>query len=556
MCRTILILPFIFIIQFTKGQNAAFKIPDSLKDKEYEYLDDKIYLYKKDSAKATIYLFTYLTKAKKEHNWKETVNGYQNLVRQSPSHLKLIYADSMIYAAKKSNDNSLIGSAYLSKGIVYYVLKKQNEALDLFLTANSYISKTTDNYLIYKVKYHIALIKFYLGFYDEAVSLFRQCISYFKEENHRAYLNSLHCLGLAYNKTADYGLCSQTNALGISECTRLNILEMKAYFIHSEGINNYFKQNYGIAAKDIESTLGDIQQNNDFANISIGNFYIGKSYWAQNKKEKALPYFKEVDKIFNEKEYIRPDLRQVYEILIKYYKGKNDLKNQSYYVDQLLKADSVLIETNRYLIGKVHKEYDTVTLVSEKEKIRLELLRKNNYDIYFAGTILILFVLSLFLTYRHFKNRNIYKKKFDALMKMSSDEKNSKPKVKSSKSELLDINEDTVAIILKQLKKFENDKKFLERDWTLGTLSAFFNSNSKYLSAIISHYRGKRFVDYINDLRIDYIISLLQNETKFRNYTNSALAEEAGFSSTQRFSLCFKAKTGMPVNFFIEQIKK
>lgn len=132
----------------------------------------------------------------------------------------------------------------------------------------------------------------------------------------------------------------------------------------------------------------------------------------------------------------------------------------------------------------------------------------------------------------------------------------SKAQVKNIKKGILDINEDTAASILKQLEKFERDKKFLEKDLTLGKLSTAFDCNSKYLSQIIYHYRGKNFTKYINDLKVDYIISLLKTDKMLRNYTNKALAEEAGFSSTQRFANAFLARAEMPPSFFIGELKK
>lgn len=537
------------------AQKIQPKIPDSLKGKDFEYLDNKIYELRKDSLKASVYVKVYLEKAKSEENYKELVNGYQNLLHQSPSELKLVYADSMILSAKKSAVNSLLGSAYLSKGIVHYGRKKLDTALDNYLIANSYISKTNDKYLIHKVKYHIALIKYYLGFYDEAISLFSDCILFFKEENPRPYLNSLHCLSLCYNKLGNYGLCSQTNSLGISESKRLNILETEAFFIHSEGINNYFKHNYDASIKNISSTLQKLQDDNDFANVSIGNFYIGKSYWALGKKEQALPYFCKVDSIFKIEKYIRPDLREVYEILITYYKKKQDLNKQLYYIDQLLKADKELHETYSYLIGKVHKEYDTVALTSEKEKIQLELAKEKKYDIYFVIIICVLFILIIFFTYRHYKINRLYKERFDEQMSKKEQNKNN-IKAKQEDFHILEINSETLNSILKQIEKFENGDKFLEDDLTLEKMAANFNFNSKYLSKIIYHYRNKGFVEYINDLKIDYIINILNTDRKFRNYTNSALAQEAGFSSTQRFANAFKNKTGISAVFYVQELRK
>ena len=123
-------------------------------------------------------------------------------------------------------------------------------------------------------------------------------------------------------------------------------------------------------------------------------------------------------------------------------------------------------------------------------------------------------------------------------------------------SVIADINQDKIKSLLKQLEKFEKDDKFLEKDLTSSKLAVVFGTNAKYLSKIIYHYRGKKFVDYINDLKVDYLISLLQNDKATRNYTNKALAEEVGFSSTPRFTNAFFARAGMPASFFIQEIKK
>lgn len=551
-----LLLLLLFLAQFLVALKSNPKIPDSLLHKNYDYLDQRIYDLRKNPSKATVYIDTYIEKAKREGNWTELVNGYQNALHQSPEKLKLVYADSMTTIAKKTKDNALIGSAFLTKGIVYYSLKQHQYALDHYIIANNYISKTDDDYLKYKVKYNIAQIKYYLGFYDEAISLLRECVAYFKKDDPRPYLNSLHSLGLCYTKIGNFGLSTDTNALGLSESKRLENTEMNAYFVHSQGINEYFKKNYRLAIKNIESSLGAIAQNKDFANESVGNFYIGKSYWELQKPEKALPYFQKVDQTFNDTSYIRPDLREVYELMIAYYKTNDNPKAQLYAIDQLLKADSILNDTYKYLIGKIHKEYDTKALLSEKEKIKEQLIRTKKYDALLVGIILLLFISLLLFTYRHFKIRKLYKQKFDALLLKLNEESKEKPKPKIEKPEILDINPEAVAAVLKQLEKFERDNKFLEKDLTLVKLAAAFNSNTKYLSKIIYHYRDKGFVDYINELKVDYLITLLKNDKKIRNYTNKALADEAGFSTTQRFVTAFLAKTSMPPSYFVEELKK
>lgn len=553
------IYPILFLLlatQFTVAQQKTYPISDSLQSKNFEYLDERIDLFKRDPSKAAPYIISYLSKAKSEKNSQEIVNGYKNhLLLQRDEKSKLIYTDSMVYAAKKSKNNALIGSAYLSRGVVYYAQKKYADALDNYIIANDFISKTKDDYLFYKIKYNMALIKYYLGLYDESLVLFKDCVNHFKNNNDRAYLNSLHSLGLTYNKLGNYGLCSETNKIGLEEGKRLNISEMEHYFHHSEGVNQYFKQNYVLSIKIIQSALPGIRSNKDFANETVGYLYIGKSYWALQNTQQALYYFNKADKMLSEKQYIHPELRAMYELLIDYYITKKKSEAGLYYINKLLKTDSISNVTYKYLYGKVLKDYDTKKLLTEKKKIETALNRKKYTEIIFISIISLLVCSSCYLTYRNLRNRKNYGKKFADLMDENEKTKDT-AKLKKIPLDELDINPDAVVALLKQLEKFERDKKFLEMDWTLVKLAASFNSNTKYLSKVIYFHRGKKFVDYINDLKIDYLIELLKTNKVIRNYTNKALAEEVGFSTTQRFTNAFYSRVKISPTFFIKELER
>ena len=549
--KSILLLIIIFDLQIYAQRDKPVS-SDSLAGKTYDYLFERIEESEKDVNLQKVYLRFFLHKAKTEKNFEEIANGYKNYLHYSDYPLKLVYADSMIRAAQTSHDNELIGSAYLSKGIVYYGQKKHKKALDNYLIADDFISRTSDKYLLHKVKYNIASIKYFLGFYDEAISIFNECIDYFEEEDSRAYLNSLHLLGLCYNRIGNYGLCSEINTKGIEEGKRLETNEMRDYFIHSEGINQYFKSNYAEAVSKITSSIPSMKKNKDFGNESVGYFYIGKSYWDLHKPEMALPYFIKVDQIFDAKQYIRPDLRQNYELILKYYKSKKDLQRQLYYTDKLLKADSILDDKFIYLSGRVRKVYDTKLLLADKERIE-NLFNKRKYnDLIFTCIIVVMFMVLLFFAYRHFKIKSMYKLRYEEFMQKNNVV--SKNIVNMVPKGIEEISEDKVADILIKLEKFEHDKKYLEKDLNSIKLAASFGCNPKYLSKVIYHYRGKKFVKYISDLKIDHLISLMKEDKKIRKYTNKALADEVGFTTTQKFSQAFYAKTGFPTSYFVEEI--
>lgn len=534
------------------AQHQKFIVPDSLAEKQYAYLSRGFLMNKNDTVKSLLYAQTWLTKSKKEKDAKQITLAYKALIHSAGKKMRKSYADSMLVAAKKTNDNALIGSSYLTRGIVAYSGLEQRKALDDFIMADEYVSKTNDQYLTYKVKYQIAQTKYYLGFYQEAISLLKECIRYFESENDRAYLNALHMLALCYNSTSNYILSTKTNNDGLRLAADYEIYEMTPYFTQSEGVNQYSKGNYTTAINLLSKSIPPIAKYHDFPNVMVSNFYIGKSYWALNEKENAVPFLKNVDKAFIQQNYIRPDLRSNYELLINFYKDHDDVKSQLFYINRLLKVDSILNTNYKYLSGKIFKQYDTKKLLGDKNDIQRSMKTQRALG---SFIILLLSGIIAFLTYRHFKNRKHYSRKFDELM--SQKPETAKPMINNSYIESeLNLNPEVAEGILKNLEKFERNHKYLEKDMNLVKLATILSTNQKYVTKIIAHYRGKKTIEYVSDLKITYIVTMLKTQSKFRNYTNKALGEEAGFGSTQIFTKAFKTVTGMPPTFFINEIKK
>ena len=541
MTKNYLLIIWVCLSYNAYAQQNNFVIPDSLSTKDYEYFSNNILYEEKDSIKEGLYAQSWLAKAKREKNFGQMAHSYKALIYTSNKKLQLIYVDSMLATAKRTADIEFIASGYMTKGVVQYDRKEHMNALDSYLKADEYISKTNNPYLSYKVKYVIAQIKYYLEFYDEATALFQECVNYFKENNDRAYLNSLHSLGLCYNRIGKYDLCSQMNQTGLSAGVRIKNSEMEPYFVHSEGVNQYFKHNYPDAIKKLKKALPAIKEYNDFTNETTAYFYIGKSYWALKLKKKALPYLKKIDEAFKNQKYIRPDLREAYEILIDYYKQQNNKDLELYYNNTLIKVDQQLLKDYKYLSGKIHKEYDT------KKILRTH----RNIEQYRTIIITIMTVIISILVYRHYKNKRL----FEELMNRKPETAQSLVSNNTGKETELDINPELVTVILKNLEKFERNKKYLEKDMTLAKMASILNTNMKYASKIIARYRNKGTVDYISHLKIDHIIELLKNENKYRNYTNKALGEESGFGSTQIFTRAFNNRTGLSPTYFISKLR-
>jgi AraC-like DNA-binding protein len=114
------------------------------------------------------------------------------------------------------------------------------------------------------------------------------------------------------------------------------------------------------------------------------------------------------------------------------------------------------------------------------------------------------------------------------------------------------ILKETEELILNKLKRFENSKRFNNKDISLSVLAGQFDTNTKYLSEIINSHYSMNFNTYINKLRINYIVEKLKTDPNFMNYKISYLAENCGFSSHSSFATVFKSITGISPIKFIE----
>ena len=193
------------------------------------------------------------------------------------------------------------------------------------------------------------------------------------------------------------------------------------------------------------------------------------------------------------------------------------------------------------------------TLIAQIEKEHNVILKKNQTR-YTYLLVVIIFVFIVAFGIYFFYNKKLDKeyKKFERLLiKIEKDREEAKKEVK-----VLTIPEKTEQAILDRLKEFENGKEFTNPNMSVQFLSKKMKTNSKYLSEIINKHKGKNFNAYINDLRIDYIIDMMQTDPKFLNYKVSYLAENCGFASHSVFTVVFKSVTNLTPKQFISFLKK
>lgn len=539
------------------------------KDPTYEEFRKKYWEYEENDIRAFVYLDQYIDYAKSKKNYSELFQAYKDAILFSADQ-KMKYADSAIAAAKKSGNKDLIGDAYLSKGAIYYFNHRKFQlALNEYLTAYEYLEDSKDKLPKYQNLYHIGVVKSYLGYYEEALGIFKECIAFFEinikgdlheniiYNNTKGYLNSLHQAIICYQALGKKEDVKKLLTIAAASTPKNKdfILE-KSYFEKSKGVSDFSDKKYPDAIRDFDSALPGLMKVNDFTWISYVYFYKGESYRKLGKQELAIENYKKVDSIFNKHKFILPELRSNYEELITYYKKKGSPENELYYTNQLLKVDSVISSDFKYLSTRIYKDYDTKQLLEVKENLE----KTNSYGfvlLVISGVVIVF--LGFMIFYRLRKQKQIQEKYNKLLIKIEED-KIAHPEtepLKFDQTKNVKLDQNIVEKLLKDISNFEANEKFLEKGLTLKKLAEYFKTNTSYLSQVINEYKGSNFSVYINVLRINYATQKIYNDKEWRKYSIEHIASASGFSNRQSFSNIFLEINGIrPVDFIKKRIKE
>lgn len=538
----------------------------------YEGLRDKYWKFDENDSRALLLINKSIKKAKFEKNDKELFQAYKDAIVFSPDS-KMVYADSSLSIAKKINDNDLIADAYLGKGAIYYFNeRKYQNALDEYLKAYEYVKDSKNEYLKNRNLYHIGVVKSYLGYHTEALGIFEQCISFFETKiggdiadnlvfnNTKGYLNSLHQAVVCYQSLNKDAQADQLLAEAIKKTPNIKDFNLeRSYFKKSQGVSQFKKKNYAKAIEYFDAALPELIKVNDFTWVSYIYFYKGKSYELTGNKLLEVENYKKVDSIFNKNKFILPELRSNYEELIDYYKKSSNHKEELYYTNQLLKADSIISADFKHLSTRIYREYDTKQLLETKE----DLEKSNSYNKFFLFlSLAVIIVLVFVINYRIRKQRKVQKTYQELLIKIENEAKTDKEEIVvktevASGDKSIKFDPSIVEKLLADIKKFEDENGYLEQGLTLKKLAEHFKTNTSYLSQVINEYKGSNFNSYINALRISYATQKIYHDREWRKYSIEHIASAAGFSNRQSFSNIFLEQNGIrPADFIKKRIKE
>lgn len=203
-----------------------------------------------------------------------------------------------------------------------------------------------------------------------------------------------------------------------------------------------------------------------------------------------------------------------------------------------------------------------VKTISKQEELRVNNSNKQSVIYTLSGVVFLIFIISFFLYYKKQKQIQTIEK----VVAQLKTKQNLSEMTMLKKAEIMSSHDkdDKVLImpleaeekLLVRLNDFEVKQLFLERKVSLPYVATEIKTNTKYLSYIIKKHRGKDFSDYINDLRIAYIVEKITNHPVYRQYKINTLAEEAGFSSHSKFATVFKSSIGVSPSEFIKYFRE
>ena len=513
------------------------------------------------------YAETYLNKAKIENSDLEIGRGVYlyafNCIGKDDAKAISYLKKSLIYALKNEDFNMVTTIYFDIAGVKRHQLKYK-EAIDNFILAEKYNSDPDYTYII---KLNIAVIKSEnLGEIDEALFLYRKCYNYYKNKGTRIpkyngfYQETLFDLADAFKTKKLTDSATFYNKLGYVEAEYSKNDEMLNLFILNEGANHVIRKNYKIALDSVNKALPIMKKYNNTGNILASYYYLGKIHESIGNKEKAVLNYLKVDSMYIKSKKILPEFVSGYKYLISHYNEKGDRVNQLKYLNTFIKIDSTLQINYKEIYNTIQEKYEIPNLIKDKEELISNLEGKKVYY-NFGILILIVFIIiiSVFSNYQYIQKKQ-YRIRFEKIMANNIDKSkliiNAEVFEEEQLIKNIGISDEIIFQILEKLDQFELNLGYLESNITIQILSNQFNTNSKYLSRIINEYKKKSFVNYINELRVDFAIKQLKANKILRKYTLIALTKEFGFNNTESFTSAFYKKTAIKPIYFVKELEK
>lgn len=575
---------------------------NQLKDSIQKYIYNNPALAKK-------YIHRYLSISEKQKEDNDVIIAYNYLgyvcMTLSETDSAFYFCDKAIIKAYGANNQNLVLRAKINKASLLYQTYNFEQSLLLYNEALQLANKLRDSYSVRSISISIANIKYEIGKHSEALAVFKR---YLNSDISKPELASLELkIAKAYLKMNQPDSSMIYIKKGLDYCKQANDKELEVYFLNVKGLSYLKKKKYSLTEQILNEALQKsvkIKNKRIEATVMLSLASLMSEEKQYNKSNQILKSgLSKQDK----SEFAPEELTDYYKLLADNYKAVDSIGQSNFYYQKFIDENS-------------KKSAKKIGTIEDLHKIDLEKIDQEKTDEVKQKNILIVAVLLLvgflgFFFLRSKRNDRINQEKFDILIGKINDfeakkllEEQEKPEKSPSKEEILEsqlipnitinkeediiepeeagiiqetkeiqetfeseeetiedviptdgtfiIKDERVNDILEKLEKLQEKKYFLRQDCTLHNVAKKLKTNTAYLSKIVNNELGKSFSTYINELRINYVILELKNNSKLRAYSVSSIADEIGYKSSDSFTKYFKAATGITPSIYIKKIEE
>lgn len=275
-----------------------------------------------------------------------------------------------------------------------------------------------------------------------------------------------------------------------------------------------------------------------------------------NESHTAIQYAIKYLKSYNHNPTSKENLLISYHILSTAYETLKKKDSAFHYAKKSIALTDEL-EKNHLIAKDFIHNYNINDVKYTSNKIIYKEHRRQKILVWIVAiVILLLIAASAYLLRIRKRNIQNHERFLKIISELKSQESKKNPETASGiiPQNKPQIDKNLAEQISNGLQKMEDKLYFLKPEFKLAFVAKKLNTNTAYLSQYFNQNKNQTFSEYVQKMRIEYVLRELKNNPKFRNYTIQAIAEEIGYKEASAFFKAFKKHTGITPSFYIQEL--
>ncbi|MEO8773487.1 MAG: helix-turn-helix domain-containing protein [Gelidibacter sp.] len=550
-------------------------VKDSLSHKSYnalsEFIDSQL---ERDSEVAKKIATYYIEKARKQNNKTEEFNGLAKYIQASIWSRDFDAFQNehqlLLFIAEKNKLDKELMQAYYFHAQAYYYQAVWSKAMPLYYKSLDIAKKLDDIVFQHRILTQLGYLKSVTSDKNAGLLLQKEALKLLEntslentgltlKEQQLMEMKSIYFVVISYVNLKEHDSAKVYNSRGLTINQKIkDSCMMRALYKQRSEI--------AILNNNFEEAIADLNLSKNYClplhkadSLAMSGIY-GTAFLGLKQYDKAVDVLQKGVDDYNVSPLEEGYMQDHYKLLAKAYKYSGNLEKANFYFEKYIHTTD---EFNRIqdTVASGFKKKEADAFLTELDAITTEKNKQQEYVLYigFGATLVILVLLSLILSFYKHKKKNALK--FQELMeKLNIAKENATAIVVDTRDEILeerttsDVSDEVTQQILEGLQKLESQEYFLKQDCNAYNVAKKIKTNTSYLSKVVNSHFQKNFNTYINDLRINYAIVRLENDTRFRSFSIQSIAEDVGYKSADSFTKYFKQNTGLNPSFYIKQL--